>query len=218
MRTVLILALTALLAGCGRNEPVSQVKYHDDGRKKPLVAMFDVLDSSEASMPWELSDEFSTELTKRIKKQDNLFLIRQDEIEWQYPLQSDTKLPFVNDTWLKENHPNADFLTLVELIEHDVVPRNPEKLSDENASSSYDLNVSARIKVIDVRDDAPKVILQEMINQSTYIPSQLANIDYNGTRWGKTMFLVTPVGLAHAKMEKAIVKRIEDYVMLAKSH
>ena len=98
-----------------------------------------------------------------------------------------------------------------------MVPRL-SKEQTEVKNPSYDLKLCLRIKVVDVRDDIPVIVLQELINESYFIPSQLSGIDYNKTKWGKTLFALTPVGLAHSRITKEISKRIEDYILLASSH
>ncbi|MDN3504262.1 MAG: hypothetical protein P0S95_01645 [Rhabdochlamydiaceae bacterium] len=181
--------------------------------KKPRVALFDMLDNSEASLPWNLADEFSNDISTQITKIDKLFLVKQDEIAWQYPLQLEKLIPFRDHSWLQENHPNVEYIAFIELIEHDIVPRNPDQ--NLRSKTSFNLNISARLKVIDVRDDIPKVILQEIITQSHYIPWQFSSINYNKTRPGKTIYNMTPIGLAHGKLTQSISKRIEDYILLA---
>lgn len=221
METVLIkklltfLLLPLLFTGCIRSSDDPQLKYHEDGRKKPKVAFFELRDTSGAELPWNLSQELTTELADRIKKIDKLYYIQEDDISWQYPIQPEKLTPFRDDNWLKENPPNVEFVVFTELLEHDILPRDPTL--DPQKKQAYNLSMSVRLKVVDLRADVPKVVLQEIVSASQYIPSQLATIDYGKTQWGKTLYSVTPVGLAHSKIVKAVTKRVEDYVLLARS-
>lgn len=208
-------SILLMLAGCTSHQTHEQLLFHDNGMCKPKIALFDLRNTSEATLPWDLSEEFTTEISQQIRSIDKLFLIREDEIAWQYPIQAKHLKPFHDHSWIKENSPDTEFVIFVELMEHDIVPKNPEQ--DSKSKISFNLNVSARIKVIDVREDIPIVILQEIISQSHLIPWQFAGIDYSSVRWGKSLFSVTPIGLAHRKLTKTIVKRIEEYILLAKS-
>ena len=219
MRPLLVsfCVLSTLLSGCWHGKETAQVRHHDSGFCKPTVAIFDVYNHCSSTLPWDLSEEFTTELFARIRGEDKLYLIREDEIAWQYPLQMEKLSPFHHDDWLKENHPNVEFIAFIELVDHSVVSRAPKDQA-EGKTNSFDLKVTFRLKVLDVRDDIPVVVLQELVSESYFIPSQLAGIDYNKTKWGKTLFGLTPVGLAHNRITKDISKRIEDYILLASSH
>jgi hypothetical protein len=217
LRPYLLICLCVALSSCYKGNETAQLRHHDNGFCKPCVAIFDVYNHSSSTLPWDLSEEFTTELVSRIKTEDKLYLVREEEIAWQYPIQVEKISPFHQDDWLKENHPNVEFITFVEIVDHSVVPRL-SKEQTEVKNPSYDLKLCLRIKVVDVRDDIPVIVLQELINESYFIPSQLSGIDYNKTKWGKTLFALTPVGLAHSRITKEISKRIEDYILLASSH
>ncbi|MCF7806562.1 MAG: hypothetical protein K9M07_06570 [Simkaniaceae bacterium] len=204
-----------IISGCHRQNQTEQTLYHDDGRCKSKVAFFNLVDHSKSNLPWDLSEEMTVEISKKLRQDDLTFLIPEDQIAWEYPLQTEPLNPFKDHHWLIENHPDAEFIVFTELVEHDIVASNPDQ--DATQKTSYRLNLSTRVKVIDLRDDIPKVILQEIISQSQFIPWQFAGIDYNKTQWGKVMFTMTPIGLAHNRMIKTVAKRVQDYVLLAKS-
>lgn len=205
--------MVILWAGCSNQKETAQVRYHDNGFCKPSVALFHVYNHSSSTLPWDLSEEFTAEITSRLKNKDQLYLIKEEEIAWQLPMQTDKITPFHNETWLLENHPNTEFLAFIELVDHEMIPRP----APEGKNISFDLKINFRLKIVDVRDDSPALVLQEMVSDTFFIPWQVAGIDYNKTSWGKALFGLTPIGLAHSRLTKELSKRIEDYVLVANS-
>ena len=74
------------------------------------------------------------------------------------------------------------------------------------------LSVVMRVRLLDLRHDEPQVILQEIINQDHMVSRPYLKTDYTKAPWGTTAFDRTPVGLAHSKMVREIVGRVEGYV------
>jgi hypothetical protein len=74
-----------------------------------------------------------------------------------------------------------------------------------------------RLRVIDLRGNAPKVVLQEMIRDSYFVPKTLIPTDYSVEVWGTDNFRKSPMGIAHAQLVQEVATRITDYILLAKS-
>ena len=76
--------------------------------------------------------------------------------------------------------------------------------------------MTMRVRVFDVRGNEPKVILQELVQNSHFIPRQFTSEHFYQASWGTENFQITPVGLAHAKFTKELASRIGEYVLLAR--
>ncbi|MBM3201056.1 MAG: hypothetical protein FJZ56_01440 [Chlamydiae bacterium] len=209
-----LLAISVCTVGCGPQQSVELSTYHADGRAKPKVAFIPVIDSSDSTLPWSLSEEFTDGIEKRFLRHSNLFLLNE-----QKAITAKKNLnPFIDtDSFVKEIDHSAEFVVFVELSEHRMTAKATESLFNVKNNPSYQLNMSVKVKVLDVRHDQPRTILQELFTENYTIPWQLSSVDYEKTSWGKTAYFISPIGLAHAGLIRKISSQIEDYILLAKT-
>jgi hypothetical protein len=207
-----------LLSGCQSKHNVQAMKYHDDGRAKPIVTIVPVLDSSSYEIPWSLSNELTTIIKDNLGKQGGIY-IRND----QNTHLSNENAPFnTNISWVKKSFKPSEFVVFLELMQHEDVPistmvKDPSKIS-EAYQAAVNLNMSMRIRIIDIRDDNPKIVLQEIIKDNYYLPNSIIErVNYNTTQWGSEEYKTSPMGIAHSQFSKHIIERINDYITLTKS-
>ncbi len=213
-KILLLLTIIVTMVGCDSTDTSEQSRYHKDGRAKPKVAFLPVIDSTDSSLPWSLAQEFTEGLEGRFLRQSNLFLLHDYNVSrWKKgnPMQSEEGALF------QEIRNSAEFVVIIEIAEHSLVPKITESLFNVKNAPSYHLSMSIRVKVVDLRNETPKTILQEMFTETHTIPWQLSSIDYSKTSWGKTGYFISPLGLAHAGLMKRISGQIEDYILLAKT-
>ena len=87
----------------------------------------------------------------------------------------------------------------------------------ENITKATNLDMSIRIRIIDVRGNTPKIILQEKISDTMYLPKSFLKIDYDKITWGTNEYQKTPLFIAHNSFTKDISARINEYIILAKN-
>jgi hypothetical protein len=75
------------------------------------------------------------------------------------------------------------------------------------------LTIAVRVRVFDVREKTPKVVLQEIVEQSHHIPRQFTKDSQ--VPWGDEAFDVSPLGIAHDQLCKELATRVEDYILIA---
>lgn len=209
-KSISFLLLTISFISCSYNKgEIAQTKYHNDGRPKPLVAFCPIVDSSSHNMTWPLEEEFFQKINNKIKKKNNLYIY---ELESSY-------LPSIHENnWFHEKywqnlHPYPfQYVCILEIIDHNFIARDS---SPNIKKVSHDLDISLRLKIIDVRKKKPTVVLQEIIHQRNFIPWQFNFINYKKMHWDKTSFQLTPVGLAHKKIINTAIQRMEEYILLA---
>jgi len=211
------IALICFLIGCQSNKKSERVaRFHDDGRAKPVVTIVPVIDSTYYNVPWSISEEFTNIIKNNISKQGNIYFGKENSTHL-----STTINPFGKDiSWAKDLS-NTEFLVFLELIEHEDVPivktvKNPNKIP-EIRRSSFNLNISMRIRIIDVRKRTPQIVLQEKIKENFYIANNIEKPNYNTVTLGTKEYKRSPLSKAHTKFSKKIIDRISDYIMLAKS-
>ncbi|MDX8430519.1 MAG: CT253 family lipoprotein [Candidatus Algichlamydia australiensis] len=219
MKKFLFLSLF-LLTACYRSGGDVSSRFHVDGRAKPIVALVPVFDHSDAKLPWSLTDEFTKSIEDKLSKRSKVFLISDEEVAKLTVNLDERHQPFSNEyTWAKETFTGNEFVVFMELVDHEMTPIfKEENFEEENEkSTAHELLLTMRLRIIDLRGEEPEVVLQELIQRKHHIPKWLSNVDYTRSGWGKYSFHVTPFGLAHAQFSRAITKRLEEYILLAKS-
>lgn len=208
-KKLLIGALVLILSSCAQNKTTEQAKFHDDGRPKPIVAIYPIVDCSENNLKWNLADEISNQMRKNIVGKNKLYLMNVDNFAFP-PMKSQNL--FNESYWSSKEGFAFEYVCLVEIMEHEFTPRDTTK---PDKRVSHDLDITLRVKVLDLRGSDPVVVLQEIIHQRNFIPWQFNFINYEKTTPRKGGFSLTPVGLAHRKIIKTVTARIEEYILLS---
>ena len=217
-RYFLVLLTTLLLVSCNNKTKDQQTqRYHDDGRAKPTVTVVPIIDSSSYEIPWRISDEFTLLVKDRLLKQGDLYLQNNEN----FHLSNDDNPFSSNLSWVKKSFQPSEFVVFLELVEHEDVPiantiKDPSKIS-EAKKAAVNLNVAMRLRIIDIRGDSPKIVLQEMIKDSYFISNYMDRTDYNIAHWGTDEYKTSPMGIAHSQFSKHVIERINDYIILSKS-
>lgn len=210
MRYLPTLMISLLAIGCGRSNDAT-TRYHEDGRAKPVVAVAPLLDTTSFDAAWSLSEELTSMLTRQMSQSQQIFISSQDEF-------AILENPFGNDlSWMKQEFQPNEFVVFLELVEHEMVPVTKEKTIAFPQEVAKSLKMGVRIRVVDLRDAPPKIVLQEMIRDSYYIPKTLIPTNYNVIVWGSEEYTKSSMGIAHAHLSQEIANRINDYILLAKS-
>jgi len=213
MRYILLVPLFVLLS-CGSSRKKEEfTKYYEDGRAKPTVAVIPVVDSTDFSHPWSLSEEFTDLVITKISQKKTLFISEDDMASYEIPYAQDL---FGQDlTWLKNSFHPRDFVVLIEFLRHhnQLIPK--KNTPDQELSSNLDLTV--RVRIIDLRKDQPEVILQEKLSDSFFISRNTLPTNYDIVTWGTSDYNTTPLADAHSQLAQELVERINEYILLAKS-
>lgn len=208
MRTVTSLLIALAAVSCNRTQNDEMSKFHEDGRIKPSVAIASLLDTTTFDTSWSLSEELTQGVMSQIGATGQIFVHSQAESPF-------TENPFGTDlAWMKREFQGEEFVAFLELVEHEFVPVGSKEASINESSTN--LNMSVRLRVVDLRAAAPRIVLQEMIRDQYFIPKTLIPTDYSIDVWGTQGFRRTPMGIAHSQLIEQISSRIADYILLAK--
>jgi hypothetical protein len=125
--------------------------------------------------------------------------------------------PFgIDVSWAKQVFAKEQFVVFLELLEHQEVAAYKTAKNNKQAAPA-DLNMSVRIRILDLRSNRPQIVLQEIVHDSHHIPKQFSRANIDQIPWGKENYHVTPLGMAHIALTKELVSRLEDYILLAAS-
>ncbi len=206
-----------LTVGCQKNQDTAMLSQKQ--LLKPSVAIVPLIDNSDHALGWNLSDEITYTLCSKLHEKNTLNLTLPGKIRAQSKRVKGQMNPFTQDlNWIKKTFTDEEFVVFLEMIEHSEIPS--QTVSDKKTPKealSANLLVSVRVRIVDLRGETPKITLQEIIQDSHFIPRQFTQYNFHQSPWNTEEFLLSPVGIAHAQLIKELKNRIEDYILLAKS-
>jgi hypothetical protein len=218
-----LLFVLGILAGCGPYY-VDYFPYHNDGTRKPSVVLLPIIDRSQAGLCWDLKEELTEEFHCRAMSNANLFFVP-DETVVKELRQASKERPidyFGPDLSFTKFFCEGDFIVAIELIEHQWIPYLPGKISPlypiKKGTCDRVLAMKARLKVIDIRDKKPRVVLMEIFNSNHMIARNDERVDYRECCWGSDPYTRTALSITHQRMIRDIVSRLEYVLLPAHSH
>ena len=210
MRFLSFLTWSLLAVGCCRNQ-CEMTRFHEDGRAKPVVIVPQMIDTSSFDAPWSISEELTSMLVDQFTTSGQLYVATSEDAAF-------TENPFSQDlSWVKRDFPEQEFVVFLELVDHETSPVDKSKKDLPPQEVSMNLNIAVRMRVIDLRGASPKVILQETVRDSFFIPKTLMPTNYNVVTWGTNEYEESPMKGAHNSLVNEIAARVTDYILLAKS-
>ncbi len=210
-------AIALITCGCHEDSSTeSSVSSQLSPSHVPIVSIVPLIDNTKNECEWSLSDELSSSLYANLSQQDRVILNSSSQVRARAKPALEKHNPFDKDlSWVKKSFQNEEFVVFLELVEHEeVLNQNRTKPIDPSLCSAQ-LRMSVRLRVIDLRSQEPKVILQELIHDAHSIHPQFNHINFHQVPWKDQSFSISPVGLAHAKFTKELAQRIEDYILIA---
>ncbi len=208
--------LSVLLAGCKKDKNDSYSTTSQVGQTKPTIAIAPVVDHSESGLGWDLSDEFTYCISTKLIQKNKFRVIDPQKTKTQIKKAKVHTSPFGKDlSWVKTTFPGDDFVVFMEIIEH----REQLRLGDtvkKPELAHADLSLALRLQIIDLRKEQPCIVLQEIIQDSHFIPRQMTSHNQDQAPWNSEGFNISPIGIAHSSLIKELTARIEDYVLLSK--
>jgi hypothetical protein len=210
---VLLSAISLILGGCYQNGNQSSVFSEARASNRPIVSFVPVIDNSKSDLNWNVSQELSKAVRERLTQKNQVYMVGEEPVAALAEKALSTHDPFdIDISWVRKSFPQNEFVVFLELMEHKEVP----VMAKETQDSPAELSMSVRVLVVDVRQKTPKVVLQEIVEQSHHIPRQFTQTSQaSQTYWGDEAFDVSPLGIAHDQLCKELATRIEDYILIA---
>jgi len=186
-------------------------RFHEDGRAKPMVAVASMIDTTSFEIPWSLSEELTSNIVNKLAQTRAIFVQSIDDF-------SPTNNPFSQDlSWVRDEFPQHEFVVFMELVRHHFVVGDKAKKKPSELEVPNNLDMAVRLRVVDLRGHKPKIVLQEMVKESYYVPRSLLPTNYQKATWGTEEYRNSPMNIAHMQLVDEISLRLNDYILLAKS-
>lgn len=214
LRIIFTLLMTVLMAACAPSY-VDYFPYHEDGRPKPKVVLLPLVDDTDGCVGWNIASELNAGLGCQIIYSGQLYLIPEDEVAAR--LQGNCQQNyFTSDLAFAQRFCGSDYVVALELIEHEIIPfqrgMNLWIVPKQKYHWRSFLQTKLRLRIIDVRCNAPRVVLQEIFTSYFAIPTEKECVDYSRCYWGTESFPSTPLGRAHQQLVSELVYRIETVI------
>lgn len=198
VRFLFILMISLCTAGCGPHY-VDYFPYHDDGTIKPHIALLPILDGLDVKLPSDVAADMSRTIHYELMDSGLLYLLPPDEVREGY-----TKIGkvdfFETDKALLEQYCEADFIVLIELIEHSVEP------TGDKCSGLAKLIMKARLKIIDARCRQPRIALQEIMIKDYIVCGNPGIYEDADDHYANSF------GRAHRWFADALSRRLEEVI------
>ena len=210
--------LLLLTVSCGTKNTTAQTKFHDDGRAKPTVVLVPVFDRSNAELAWSLSEEMTAAIRSRLLKRGNFYLAHPSMVSQYTAHLTHKDDPFGTDiSWTKEAFQSHEFVIFAEVVQHHLHEKTSNESFLDKLTPSGELDMTMRLRIVDLRGNEAKIILQEMISQNHLLPKSSIELPKDELKWKRKTYFVSPLGFAHLQMSKEVSRRVEDYILLAQS-
>lgn len=214
-RIFLFLGAAALLCGGCARQYRDTTLYQYSGRQKPIVAVLPVINYiDDTDLKWDLSKELTDEIRKRVYDSKRIYLLR-DGGTMEIAQALSTPNPLAIPDSVLANLGAAEFAVVAEIIEQEEKPYGLSRASaDDPVRSEVGavLTLALRVRVVDVRHEKPKIILQEVLDHDFVIARAYLKCDYEKMPWGTEAYSRTPMGMAHARLVRDMVARVEAYI------
>ncbi len=211
------IALLAMLTSCHGNNSNSNTVSSKAQSTKPKIAIAPAIDNSNGALPWNLSDEIAYSLHSLLGKKQQFLLDDPQHIKSVARRLQNSNDPFSGELdWVKRSFSKDDFVVFVEVLKHEESANLTDPSCKPQECSAH-LDVVCRVVVVDIRNNTPKVILQELMQDTHFIPKQFNQYNFHQVSWGSEGFAISPMGMAHSDLFKEISSRVEEYINLAKS-
>lgn len=205
---LLFSALT--LASCQHKKNSETAVQETPVAGRPIVAIVPLIDHSDHGLSWNVSDELTKGLYAHLLEKHDLYLTHPEKITATLKRLSRENDPFgTNLAWVKRAFAGNEFVVFTELAKHEEVPQ-------AGTDAAAELQIALRVRVIDLRDQKPQVILQEIVRKTEHVARPFTKAHFTQVPWGDELFEISPLGMTHASITKELATRIDDYIQYAK--
>jgi hypothetical protein len=174
---------------------------------------------SEKDLSWNLSEELTSKIRYKMLKEGDIFLSPEDHIRAvieETPALATTAAPLPLTTKLRP----CEFVAVVDIISHKTLPYKRQAIKPVYPAVGpikYVVAMKARVKIIDIRQEHPRVVLHEIIHSNHLINEDVATLDVDNKAWGDEHYNYTSLGIAHSRLGRDIAQRLADYITISRT-
>ncbi len=212
----LFIAVSGLLLSCA-GPYRDTCLFQRSGGIKPIVAVLPVLTSSqnenETCLSWDLSEELTEQIRKRFCESPRIYLLEGTGTKQLAKELNNNNLKALRELYV-DNVGASQFVVVTELVRQEETPCKVGGAEAGEAGALLALDF--RVRLLDVRSKNPRIVYQELLHHDHFIPRAYLYCDYEKAAWGTESFERTPLGMAHSRLAREVVARVESYIQAAR--
>ena len=216
VRTLFSLMVLLCFAGCTTTGSDSKVNPLCTQKTKPNVAFIPLKESSNCGYHWDISRELTDETLQALVNKNTVYITPYIHFKSAVDYTSDCDY-FSSDLNFANYFGVADFLVISELLNHEVLPftasRFPGIQPKKNIAQFKVLALGTRVRVLDLRYEHPKVILQKFVETHEVISGQDCKINYQEMGPESEYYQTTPLYRGHCKIAHELANEIESAIL-----
>lgn len=209
-RLYLLLTPLLFLTGCCTNQCTQPPIVCQ--RCRPNTALIPLVNNSNCAVQWDISHEITNEVVDSMLDRSTLNITPLAHYRGAIDQIAGADL-FGKDLSFANHFASNDFLVLMELVKHDTVPYNKEHfphITSRRSSECHSvLELGVRLRVLDLRSEEPRIVLQEFVECDQLITKRAAQIDYSLLDCESKSYHDTPLALAHQVLAQEIAEKVE---------
>ena len=216
-RVMLSVVVVLIMTACGAHN-LAYDNINSSKQSKPSITLVpmknQVGESTAYVLGWDVAEELTSGLQDHVMTSTKMKLALSGNKVARLAKEEGKDL-FVDDLAFLKDRGINNVVVMTELLEHRVIPykrQTIKPLYSVQGEASSVLMMKVRLKIVDMRSGKPRVLLQEILRSNHMIPRAAEGIDYTQLVWGTRIYLKSPLGAAHARLERDLAKRIKDYV------
>ncbi len=217
LRLIVCFGVVLFGAGCGERHPKG-APVQENGQVNSKVAIMAATNSSSFECPWGIGKELTAGVKQRLIQDGKIYIAASSDNESAAKLEAAAPK---NESDAIAKAGDSKFVVLMEILDHKEVPYQWQKLKPLYTTAGTPksvLMITMRLKVLDLRQSTPRVVLQEIVHSNHLISKNARSVDYTEISWGSPGYLSTPIGVAHARLAKDVAARVEHYVAMASTY
>lgn len=212
-RFLLTILALVFLGSCSAPYYCDFFPYDDDGVRKPHVALLPIQNGTSQFLPWNLPLVLNQCALYETMNHGVLYVYPLDKVEAILDTYRDVNF-FTPDLAFSRLFPGSDFIVVAEMIEHTVKPYPigyPILLGYPPQHVHALLAMKLRVRILDVREEEPRIVLQEVISESYAVPESPDAVRDQTS--GECGFVACCYKLAYQKLMRKFVCRVEQVIL-----
>lgn len=174
--------------------------------------MLPYFDDTHTKFSWDLAKELTNSTYTELMQHGKLFLPTQATLQKQMAETNKSELLSTHDLMPFLYFQPEHFVVVLDLIEHKIVPYHRGRIkplypAHVHPDDAVVLVMKVRLRVVDIRGGEPKVVRQEVVDSNHVIAKQ--ELAESMLLYGKDKYLQSALGMAHARLVRDIVEKIE---------
>ena len=183
-------------------------------KTKPNVAFIPLKESLQYPYQWDVSKELTDNILQALVNKNTVYITPYIHFKTALDFTAGCDY-FSSDLNFANYFGVSDFLVVSELLTHEIIPYagRSETEPKRNLAQFKTLKLGTRVRVLDLRYEHPKVILQKFVESHEIVSGTECRINYNEIGPEHELYQTTPLYRGHCKIANELANEIESAIL-----